>query len=1094
MSLIDSNAIQIAVRCRPWHPTKEQPFLAVPTNQPYFYGDGNIGGSTQRPVAPGALRNVVEIIDNRELDFDKPQEPTEGRRGAPMYGRRYKNRKYVFDQVFSMEATQEEVFGRTAKPLLPGVLDGYNATVFAYGATGCGKTHTISGTEEHPGIIVRTMRELFDLVEDTKLQYDTFFRMSMVEIYNETIRDLLSDEYPACPPGGLKLLENEKERVKVANVAEKEPESVEDVMALVMLGNERRSTSFTARNSTSSRSHLVLQINVVRNERKTDVEIDERTVLQRSTSATLSIIDLAGSEKASVNRGQRMKEGANINKSLLALSGCISALCQPPVRGIRQHVPYRDSKLTRLLKFSLGGNCRTVMINCISPSSKDIEETNNTLLWADKAKKVSTKVSRNTAGVELRTAQWIQKIVTLEATIKSLEQQLSTAQSGHSGMQKRRLDKVRAAMKDEMDTVQGELDELLPVVRDGSEMEALWNGSVLQVEALETRISDIEIEIDAGRSVDDALHEKNHLRSLIQQQDQAYRFNSDIQAGIQQKSIKHITLDNLLKKAEERTFDDDLAEAKYEHQVEVMRHQAHVARIVSAAKDRGLKDYIAQQADSATKSASLLSRFSNLLRTEVSSISALADSNPAEVLKRLQSLVQTVDESVASLFGEVPAPLSVAQVRLPPAIAAPSPRRASVRGAGSSPKRFAHRVSPRKSGPSRSNLFSAASTSFPSSPSASSRDNRVRWPDETGEGKIDDRSIAPDCPVFSSPSDAGSASVANASSVSPSASEWDNVKSISPKPPAQVMVPTALRPIPSTATKPLPAPSVTSAMTSISSSSSSNADTGTAELPAWKQNRMMRGLVPQQPIQTITEESSISSPSSVSGKSSPLGPSRIPTSGLMGPPARINRPGPLAELHSVPGIGPRPSLASSNSSSNLLKPTASSAARASLAGNMSSSSAFANVKIQLNANSGSGSSPGSMGPPTSTTSRRASMIGPARHDRPRQRLSMLPGSHAHQAYSANGGGSEASYSGLSSKGLPTAMSGNMSALAGGARRVEGSRPRMSMQAGFGGGGNTSVSGMSASTLPRGPGLSSRPSMSKLNSSISAGDGSKPAWR
>ncbi|WVF71453.1 hypothetical protein IAT40_006257 [Kwoniella sp. CBS 6097] len=1093
---MDSNAIQIAVRCRPWHPAKEQPFLAVPTNQPYFYGDGNIGGSTQRPVAPGALRNVVEIIDNRELDFDKPQEPTEGRRVTPMVGRRYKNRKYVFDQVFSMEATQEEVFERTAKPLLPGVLDGYNATVFAYGATGCGKTHTISGTEEQPGIIVRTMRELFDLVEDTKLQYDTYFQMSMVEIYNETIRDLLSDEYPACPPGGLKLLENEKERVKVAHVTEKMPESVDDVMALVMLGNERRSTSFTARNSTSSRSHLVLQINVVRNQRKTDVEIDEQTVMQRSTSATLSIIDLAGSEKASVNRGQRMKEGANINKSLLALSGCISALCQPPVRGIRQHVPYRDSKLTRLLKFSLGGNCRTVMINCISPSSKDIEETNNTLLWADKAKKVSTKVSRNTAGVELRTAQWIQKIVTLEATIKSLEQQLSTAQSGHSGMQKRRLDKARASMKDEMETVQSELDELLPVVRDGSEMEALWNGSVLQVEALETRLHDIEVEIEAGRNVDDALQEKNHLRSLIQQQDKAYRFNSEIQAGIQKKSIKHITLDNLLKKAEERVFDDDLAEAKYEHQLEVMRHQTHVARIVAAAKDRGLKDFIAQQADSATKSASLLSRFSNILRTEVAALSTATNPDPAEMLKKLQSLVKTVDTSVASLFGEVPAPLSVAQARLPYAIAAPSPRRASVRGVGSPPKRFVHRVSPRKSAPSRSNLFSSASTSFSSAPSVSSRDNRVRWPDETGEGKIDDRSIAPDCPVFSSPSDAGNTSIANASTAS-SSSDWEAVKPIPPKPPVQ-SVPTALRPIPSAATRPLPPPTASAA--NISSSSSSGADMSSAEVPAWKQNRIMRGLASHQPIDTIAEESTINSPSSASGKSSPLGPSRIPTSGLMGPPTRVNRPGPLAELHSVPGIGPRPSLASSSSSSNLLKPTAASAARASLAGNTSSSSAFANVKIQLNSNSSSGSAPGQglMGPPssTATASRRGSMIGPARHDRPRQRMSMLPAGHPHHSHSGMGGGgggmSEASFSGLSSKGLPTALSGNTSALSGGARRLEGSRPRMSMQPGFGNAGNTSIT--NTSSLPRGPGLSSRPSMSKLNAGISAGDGPKPAWR
>ncbi|WVW83912.1 hypothetical protein I302_105934 [Kwoniella bestiolae CBS 10118] len=1042
---MDANAIQIAVRCRPWHPTKELPFIVQPTNQPFFYGDGNIGTTSTRPVAPGALRNVVEVIDNRELDFDKPQDPNENRRGAPMAGRRYKNRKYVFDQVFTMEASQEEVFERTAKPLLAGVLDGYNATVFAYGATGCGKTHTISGTEDEPGIIVRTMRELFDLVEDTKLQYDTYFQMSMVEIYNETIKDLLSDDYPACPPGGLKLLENEKERVKVANVTNKTPTSVEEVMALVMLGNERRSTSFTARNSTSSRSHLVLQINVVRNERGSDVDVVKSTVTQCSTSATLSIIDLAGSEKASVNRGQRMKEGANINKSLLALSGCISALCQPPVRGIRQHVPYRDSKLTRLLKFSLGGNCRTVMINCISPSSKDIEETNNTLLWADKAKKVSTKVSRNTAGVELRTAQWIQKIVTLEATIKSLEGQLAAGHNASSGMQQRRLNKARMDASEELGKVEKELDDLLPVILEGTEMDALWNGSVLQVEALETRLADIEIEIASGRSIDDAQKEKIHIRSLIQQQDQSYRFNSEIQSGIQNKSLKHITLSNLLKKAEERNFDNDLLEAKYEHQIAILKHQAHVTRSMAAAKERGLRDYIAQQADMATKSASLLSRFSTLLRSEISSLNT-ESSDPATVVQKLQSLMNTVDSSVSTLFGESPAPLSVAPARLPVSMAAPSPRRPSVR-ASTSPKRFLKKVSPKKNMPIRPSLFGTSSVNSSSAPSEK---KGLRWRDEAGEGKIDDRSIAPDCPVFSSPSTNAEESIRNDSSTS---SDWEDVK-----PPAKIlspMIPASLRPlgngaIPSSAsTSMLPPPGATGE--------------NTAEIPAWKQMRMMRGLATtsQQPIGTISEESPTKSPI---GLGRPSGP------GLMGPPARPTRPGPLGEMHSAPvppvHNGPRPSssLSHSTSMSNLLRPTAASAAKTNAA-NTSVSSVFANVKIPLSSfPSTSGAAAGNTS--SSVPSRRVSLIGPARHDRPKQRLSMLPPSASFHPHTSSGDMS------LLLKGLPVPSGGgNSSVLSSGAKRIGG--PRSSMLP-------TSTSG-----LPRGP----RPSIA-----TAGGEGSKPVWR
>ncbi|WWC61865.1 uncharacterized protein I303_104450 [Kwoniella dejecticola CBS 10117] len=1070
---MDANAIQIAVRCRPWHPTKELPFITQPSNQPYFYGDGNMGTSSAKPAAPGALRNVVEVIDNRELDFDKPQDPNEGRRGAPMAGRRYKNRKYVFDQVFSMEASQEDVFSRTAKPLLPGVLDGYNATVFAYGATGCGKTHTISGTEEQPGIIVRTMKELFDLVEDTKLKFDTYFQMSMVEIYNETIRDLLSDDYPACPPGGLKLLENEKERVKVANVTNKTPTSVEEVMALVMQGNERRSTSFTARNSTSSRSHLVLQINVVRNERGSDVDVAKSTVRQTSTSATLSIIDLAGSEKASVNRGQRMKEGANINKSLLALSGCISALCAPPVRGIRQHVPYRDSKLTRLLKFSLGGNCRTVMINCISPSSKDIEETNNTLLWADKAKKVSTKVSRNTAGVELRTAQWIQKIVTLEATIKSLESQLAAGHNASSGMQQRRLMKARSDAQEELRRVQTELDDLLPVVLEGSEMEALWNASILQVEALDTRLADIELEVQSGRSSDDAQKEKSQIRRLIQQQDVAYRFNSQIQSGIQNKSLKHITLSNLLKKAEERGFDEDLKEAKYEHRLEILKHHLHITKSVSAAKERGLRDYIAQQADMATKSASLLARFAILLQKEVSALSAESDLNA--VISRLGSLMSTVDNSVATLFGESSEPLlsSSTSARLPVSLAAPSPRRPSARQSiSSSPKRFNKKVSPKKRGPLRPSLFGSAGVE--------KEKKGLRWRDEAGEGKIDDRSIAPDCPVFSSPSTNNEASTGNISTPSSSSSpESENVQTKTARLPIAASSSFSSKPVSPLIPAPLRSLNNNSVPTSITSCPPP-LPVPNEEIPAWKQMRLARGVAMSQPIEIISEES----PSK-----SPIGLGRPSAPGLMGPPAR---PGPLGELQQNPsasasstGPGPRPSssLSHSTSMSNLLRPTAASAAKAAASASVlgnggASTSIFANVKIPLNSltsnSSGSGSTDGH-GSSMSLPSRRVSMIGPARHDRPRQRMSMLPpslSSHPSSSSDASlsGMGMMKGFSGNGNSG-GTNGHGNTSVLSGGARRIGGPR--------------SSILPTSASGLPRGP----RPSIS-----TSTTEGSKPVWR
>jgi kinesin family protein 18/19 len=173
-------------------------------------------------------------------------------------------------------------------------------------------------------------------------------------------------------------------------------------MDIIVRGNEYRTMSPTEANATSSRSHAVLQINVSSKDRNASVN-------EPHTMATLSIIDLAGSERASAtkNRGERLLEGANINKSLLALGSCINALCD--VRK-RNHVPYRNSKLTRLLKFSLGGNCRTVMIVCVSPSSVHFDETQNTLRYANRAKNIQTKVTRNVFNVNRHVKDYLKKI------------------------------------------------------------------------------------------------------------------------------------------------------------------------------------------------------------------------------------------------------------------------------------------------------------------------------------------------------------------------------------------------------------------------------------------------------------------------------------------------------------------------------------------------------------------------------------------------------------------------------------------------------------------------------------------------------------
>ena len=342
------------------------------------------------------------LADGSRRVFDPPEDNPVQRfsRAVLPTGKRTKDQTFGFDRVFDENTAQGDVYEGTTKNLLDSVLDGYNATVFAYGATGCGKTHTITGSAQQPGIIFMTMQELFEKVGDLQEEKESEITLSYLEIYNETIRDLLS-------PGtggkqGLMLREDAHQAVSVAGLSSHKPQNVEEVMDMVLRGNAARTQSPTEANATSSRSHAVLQINVSLKDRNA-------STTEPVTFATLSIIDLAGSERASAtkNRGERLMEGANINKSLLALGSCINALCDPRKKN---HVPYRNSKLTRLLKFSLGGNCRTVMIVCVSPSSQHFDETQNTLRYANRAKNIQTKSVRNVYNVDRHVKDYLKKI------------------------------------------------------------------------------------------------------------------------------------------------------------------------------------------------------------------------------------------------------------------------------------------------------------------------------------------------------------------------------------------------------------------------------------------------------------------------------------------------------------------------------------------------------------------------------------------------------------------------------------------------------------------------------------------------------------
>ncbi|KAI9143160.1 kinesin motor domain-containing protein, partial [Paraphysoderma sedebokerense] len=294
-----------------------------------------------------------------------------------MNNKKHKDIRYVFDRLFHEDATQDEVFENTTKPLIPEVLNGTNCTVFAYGATGCGKTYTMTGTADSPGIIFLTCDELFRQIQQNSAAKIFDVCVSYLEIYNETIRDLLLGHNVVSQPLDLR---EDSQQIIVAGLSKHFPRTADDVMRLIMMGNANRTQLPTEANATSSRSHAVLQI-VVRCRDRT------ANTTQQYTTATWNFIDLAGSERAShtKNKGDRLLEGANINRSLLALGNCINALCDDTKQ---QHIPYRDSKLTRLLKYSLHGNCKTVMICAVSPTSNYYEATEATLRYANRAKNI----------------------------------------------------------------------------------------------------------------------------------------------------------------------------------------------------------------------------------------------------------------------------------------------------------------------------------------------------------------------------------------------------------------------------------------------------------------------------------------------------------------------------------------------------------------------------------------------------------------------------------------------------------------------------------------------------------------------------------
>ncbi|NXJ55451.1 KIF12 protein, partial [Spizaetus tyrannus] len=314
---------------------------------------------------------------------------------------------FGFSAVFDAGASQEAVFeGSGMRQLVELAIDGFSCTVFAFGQTGSGKTYTLMGplTQSEsrpaaPGLLGLMQRSFACLLEQSRSRgSDLALSASYLEIYNEQVRDLLSPG----PPCALPLRWSKTCGFYVENQLSVDFESLEAIADLLLqvldpplAGSQRRRTSAHALNRHSSRSHALLTIHV-RSRAGGGQSITPPIPVPQpsacpSKQGTLCFVDLAGSErvKETGSSGELSVEANNINRSLLALGHCISLLAKP--RGKRMHIPYRDSKLTRLLARSLGGSGITLMVACISPSSRCLSETLSTLHYASRARRVTTR-------------------------------------------------------------------------------------------------------------------------------------------------------------------------------------------------------------------------------------------------------------------------------------------------------------------------------------------------------------------------------------------------------------------------------------------------------------------------------------------------------------------------------------------------------------------------------------------------------------------------------------------------------------------------------------------------------------------------------
>ena len=327
---------------------------------------------------------TIKVISNNSLIVSIPTEYSfeEKNKVNHIKVTKEKQSKFEFDFVFDENTSQSQVYEYTTFNLIEQIIEGYNATVLAYGATGTGKTYTMLGEGSNEGIMIRVIKDLFFYVnENINKDKNYIIKISYIEIYNEIIKDLLNNNNTNST---VELRSDAKNGLILKNALIKKVSSETEAFNLIIGGNKNRTEKNTEYNKNSSRSHAILNIYI-------EIEDQELNVNQKKTFGKFMLLDLAGNEKTSFNYNIKNKEIGSINKSLLALNKCINLL----VSKNRGFIPWRDSNLTRLLQEPLSGNGKLVIIATISMALASFDETMFTLQFAKRARNIKLNMKKN---------------------------------------------------------------------------------------------------------------------------------------------------------------------------------------------------------------------------------------------------------------------------------------------------------------------------------------------------------------------------------------------------------------------------------------------------------------------------------------------------------------------------------------------------------------------------------------------------------------------------------------------------------------------------------------------------------------------------